>query len=305
MSTPLPLPMLATAHDELPRDDDAWAYEMKWDGYRAIVRIERGSMRIASRRGNEVTARYPELSELPNAIGVDAVLDGELVVLDESGQASFQAIQQHLSPAVFVVFDVLALEDRDVTSLPWHERRTLLESLALTGDRWQTSPVRIGGGPQALAAAEELAFEGVVAKRLDSPYVIGKRSAAWRKIKLGKRQEFVVGGWMPGERRLSGTVGSLLVGYHEGGELRYAGRVGSGFTDEERNQLERGLVRRPTSPFDPAPRGVPRIKQAIWVEPDCVAEVRFTEWTGDGILRQPVFLGLRDDKDPKDVVRET
>jgi bifunctional non-homologous end joining protein LigD len=298
--------MLAVPSDDVPRPDDEWAFEMKWDGYRAIVVIKRGAMRIASRRGNEITGRYPELAGLPDAVGVDATLDGELVVLDDTGQASFQAIQQHTGPAVLVVFDVLRLDGRDVTKLPWQERRALLEQLKLTGDRWQTSPVRIGDGDQAKAAAEELRFEGVVAKRLDSPYLPGKRSQAWRKIKIGKRQEFVVGGWMPGERRLSGTVGSLLVGYYEapGEPLRYAGRVGSGFTDAQRDQLERGLVKRSTSPFEPVPRA-PRIKQAVWVEPDCVAEVKFTEWTDDGILRQPVFLGLRDDKDPKDVVRET
>jgi bifunctional non-homologous end joining protein LigD len=142
-----------------------------------------------------------------------------------------------------------------------------------------------------------------VAKRLDSPYLPGKRSSAWRKIKITLGQELVIGGWMPGEGRLADSLGSVLVGYHDGvgGPLRYAGRVGSGFTDQSRDALKRGLVERATSPFDPAPR----IKRAVWVEPDCVAQVRFTEWTSDAILRQPVFLGLRDDKDPSDVIRET
>jgi bifunctional non-homologous end joining protein LigD len=307
VSKPLPLPMLAVADDKVPRDDDQWAFEMKWDGYRGIIEVSKGRLRVASRRGNEVTARYPELEGLPDVVGVDAILDGEIVVLDDDGRASFQAIQQHLGPAVFVCFDVLRLDGKDVTSLEWRERRALVERLGLSGDRWQTSPVTIGGGDRAYAAAGELGFEGIVAKRLDSPYVPGRRSPAWRKVKIGKEQEFVVGGWMPGDRRLAGTVGSLLVGYYDrrgSGPLRYAGRVGSGFTDQQRDALERGLVKRDTSPFEPVPK-VPRIKGAVWVEPDCVAQVRFTEWTSDGILRQPVFLGLRDDKDPTDVVRET
>ena len=303
MST-IPLPMLAVPADDVPRDDSSWAYEMKWDGYRAIVEVRKGTMRIASRRGNDVTAKYPELADLAGALhGVDAILDGELVVLDESGRASFQAIQQHDAPAVFVCFDVLALDGRSVTSLPWTDRRALLERLALTGDRWQTSPATVGGGATALDTARTLGFEGVVCKRLDSPYLPGKRSSAWQKVKISKRQELVVGGWMPGDGRLSGSLGSVLVGYHDtpGGPLRYAGRVGSGLDDKGRDALVRGLRRRDTSPFDPAPK----IKTAVWVEPDCVAEVRFTEWTSEGILRQPVFLGLRDDKDPADVVKET
>jgi bifunctional non-homologous end joining protein LigD len=294
--------MLAVASSDLPRDDESWAYEMKWDGYRAIVGLDGGRMRIASRRGNDVTARYPELDGLAAAVGVDAILDGELVVLDDHGRASFQAIQQHLAPAVFVCFDVLSVDGRDVTSLPWRDRRPLLERLGLSGERWQTSPATIGDGPRARAAAEELEFEGVVCKRLDSPYLAGRRSPAWRKVKITKGQELVIGGWLPGAGRLADTLGSVLVGYHDGvgGPLRYAGRVGSGFKDDDRDAMQRTLRRRETSPFDPAPK----IKDAVWVEPDCVAQVKFTEWTSDAVLRQPVFLGLRDDKDPNDVVRE-
>jgi bifunctional non-homologous end joining protein LigD len=303
MTKPLPLPMLAVPDEHLPRDDESWAFEMKWDGYRAIVEVAKGRLRIASRRGNEVTARYPELDGLPSAVGLDAILDGELVVLDEHGRASFQAIQQHTGPAVFVAFDVLELERKNVMPRAWQDRRALLERLALAGDRWQTSPATTGGGPRALDAARQLGFEGVVAKRLDSPYLPGRRSPAWRKVKIAKRQELVIGGWMPGKGRLANSLGSILVGYHEavGGPLRYAGRVGSGFDDKAREALLLGLVRRDSSPFDP----VPKVKSAVWVEPDAVAEVRFTEWTADGILRQPVFLGLRDDKDPDEVVRET
>jgi len=297
----LPTPMLATAAAQLPPDDDAWAYEMKWDGYRAIVEVADGALRIVSRRGNDLTARYPELSELTDAVDVDVVLDGELVVLDETGRPSFQELQQHTAPAAYFCFDVLRLDGRDVVALPWHERRALLDRLALSSDRWQTPPATVRDGARTSQTARALGLEGVVAKRVDSPYTPGKRSSAWRKVRFTLRQELVVGGWLPGDGRLADTVGSLLVGYYDGDALVYAGRVGSGLDDRARDALARLLVRRGTPPFAPP---VPRLPDAVWVEPDVVAEVRFSEWTTDGVLRQPVFLGLRDDKPPRDVVRE-
>jgi len=307
MSSELPAPMLAVPDEHLPRDDAGWAFEMKWDGYRAIVEVASGHLRIASRRGNDVTAKYPELAGLPDALGgLDAVLDGELVVLDDAGRPTFQAIQHHTAPVVLMCFDILSLDDRDVTGLAWHERRTLLERLALAGERWQTPPAVVGDGPRALDTARQLGLEGVVAKRLDAPYLPGRRSTAWRKIKLSKRQELVVGGWLAGEGRLQGTVGSLLVGYYDegaerGAALNYAGRVGSGFDDRTRDTLARSLTRRATSPF----AATPRLPDPIWVEPALVVEVRFAEWTTDDVMRQPVFLGIRDDKLAADVVRET
>jgi bifunctional non-homologous end joining protein LigD len=303
MSEPLPSPMLATADDALPPDSPDWAYEMKWDGYRAIVEITDEHLRIVSRRGNDVTARYPELAGLLDALGgIDIVLDGGLVVLDAGGRPSFQAIQQHTGPAVLMCFDVLRFDGDHLTGLAWHARRAVLDRLGLASDRWQTPPAVVGEGERTRAAAESLRLEGVVAKRVDSPYRPGRRSSEWRKVRFMRRQELVVGGWLPGEGRLAGTVGALLVGYHDqpGGPLRYAGRVGSGLTDADRQALESGLVRRETSPFD----AVPRLPDAVWVEPDVVAEVRFSEWTVEGVLRQPVFVALRDDKDPADVVRE-
>lgn len=299
----LPRPMLAVPTDDLPDDPAEWAYEMKWDGYRAIVEVAEGRLRVMSRRGLDVTRDYPEFAGLVGAVGVDdVVLDGELVVLDDDGRPSFAAIQQHRSPAVFLCFDVLRLEGDDVTGFPWQERRGLLDALALAGPSWQTPPVATGTAADAVSVATELGLEGVVAKRRDAPYRPGTRSSAWRKHKLVRRQEMVVGGWLPGEGRLSGTVGSLLLGVHDvpGGALHYAGRVGSGLDDAGRDALATMLVRRDTSPFT----DTPPIPGAVWVEPDVVAEVKFTEWTDDGVLRQPVFLGLRADKDPRDVVRE-
>jgi bifunctional non-homologous end joining protein LigD len=293
--------MLATAAEHLPPDDDAWAYEMKWDGYRAIVEVAGGHLRIVSRNGNDLTLRFPEVAGLAAAVPVDAVLDGELVVLDESGRPSFQELQQHSAPAAFFAFDVLRLDGRDVTTLPWRERRALLDQLALTGERWQTPPATVREGTRTSDAARALGLEGVVAKQVESSYTPGKRSSAWRKVRFMLRQELVVGGWLPGEGRLAGTVGSLLVGYYDGDAFVYAGRVGSGLDDRAREALARRLARRPTSPFASP---VPRLPDPVWVEPDVVAEVRFSEWTTDGVLRQPVFLGLRDDKSPHEVVRD-
>ncbi len=295
--------MLATAAAQPPRGAE-WSYEMKWDGYRAIVGVLGSDVHISSRRGNDLTARYPELQPLGAAVPVDdVVLDGEMVVLDDHGRPSFHEIQRHERAATLMCFDVLRVDGRDVTALPWRERRALLERLALSGPTWQTPQVVEGDADLALETARRLGLEGIVAKRVDSPYRPGTRTTSWQKVKLSNRQELVVGGWLPGEGRLAGTVGSLLVGYHEapGGPLRYAGRVGSGLDDAERDALKDGLVGRPTSPFADPP---PRLAGPAWVEPDVVAEVRFTEWTPDGLLRQPVFLGLRADKDPADVVRE-
>jgi bifunctional non-homologous end joining protein LigD len=298
-----PAPMLATPCARPPRGPE-WAYEMKWDGYRAIAEVRDGVVRLVSRRGNDLTASYPELAPLGAAVPVDdVVLDGELVVLDDEGRPSFHALQRHEHAATLMLFDVLRIDGRDVVALPWRERRALLERLALAGPTWQTPAIVEGDADAAVATASALGMEGVVAKRVDAPYAPGKRTTAWQKYKLSARQELVVGGWLPGEGRLSGTVGSLLVGYHDGpgGPLRYAGRVGSGLDDSAREALRSRLATRATSPFSDAPR---RLPDPVWVEPDVVAEVRFTEWTADGVLRQPVFVGLRADKDPTDVVRE-
>lgn len=295
--------MLAVAATTLPWEGDLWAYELKWDGYRTIATVTDGQLRLTSRRGLDVTAKYPEIGGLAAALGVDAVLDGELVVLDDEGRPRFEALQRHERNAVFMAFDLLAVDGRDVTALPWRDRRALLERLGLTGTAWQTPPVVIGDRDAMLATATELGFEGVVAKRVDAPYRPGQRSSEWRKLKLTCEQELVVGGWLPGEGRLAATMGALLVGYYDtaGNQLQFAGRVGTGFTDEQRDQFVQQLSRRDTSPF----ANPPPLPIAVWVEPSVVVQVRFTEWTRDGLLRQPIFLGIRDDKDSSHVRRET
>ena len=310
-------PMLAVSGD-LPRDDRGWAYEMKWDGMRVLLRVEGGRLQATSRNGNDVTARFPELRGLGEALGtVEAVLDGEVVAFDEAGRPRFERLQPRIhvaapakarqlaseNPVVVMLFDVLWLEGHATIALPYRERRRLLERLALAGPAWQTPPTHEGDGAAVRRTAEELGLEGVVAKRLDSPYRPGERSDAWRKVKVTNGQELVVGGWLAGKGRLAGGLGSLLVGYYDdGGGLRYAGRVGSGIDDTTRGTLEAALAdeRRATSPFEHAPR----LPDPVWVEPTLVVEVEFAEWTSVGSLRAPRFKGVRDDKDPREVRRE-
>jgi bifunctional non-homologous end joining protein LigD len=313
--------MLAVPATDLPPDDANWAYEMKWDGMRALVGVERGAVWATSRAGNDATARFPELAGLAPALGdVDVLLDGELVALNERGVPSFERLQPRMQaasasairqraaeqPVAFMVFDVLWLDGRSTCELPYTDRRVLVERLGLAGDSWQTPPSTVGGGAAVLDASQRLGLEGVVAKRLDSHYLAGRRADAWRKVKPTLGQELVVGGWLPGAGRLEGRLGSVLVGYYDavGADvLRFAGRVGSGIDEAARNVLEARLapLRRATSPFD----ATPRLPAPVWVEPELVVEVAFHEWTSAGVLRAPRYRGLRDDKPAREVVRET
>jgi bifunctional non-homologous end joining protein LigD len=309
--------MLAVLSEAVPGDDEHWAFEMKWDGMRAVVVVDDGVVSISSRAGNDATLRFPELGGIGAALGgVDAVLDGEIVALDDAGVPSFERLQPRMQagtahavrrlaleqPVVYMVFDVLWLAGHSTCELPYTERRTLLERLDLAGPFWQTPPTSFGGGDAVLATAERLGLEGVVAKRLDSPYLPGKRADAWRKVKPHLGQELVVGGWLHGAGRLEGHLGSLLVGYHDAGALRFAGRVGSGIDATARRILEAALgpLRRADPPF----AEVPRLPDPVWVEPELVVEVDFHEWTRAGVLRAPRYKGLRDDKPASEVVRE-
>ncbi len=314
--------MLATPATDLPGDEH-WAFEMKWDGMRALVGVDRGDVWLTSRAGNDATGRFPEIAGIADALGsVDALLDGELVALDDAGVPSFERLQPRMQahghgavraraavqPVVLMLFDVLWLAGHSTCELPYTERRTLLEHLALAGPSWQTPPTTYGAvGEKTGAAVQEasraLGLEGVVAKRVDSLYLPGTRADAWRKVKTTRGQELVVGGWLPGAGRLEGHLGSLLVGYHDDGELRFAGRVGSGIDATARELLTRALtpLRRADSPFV----STPKLPQPRWVEPELVVEVGFHEWTSQGVLRAPRYRGLRDDKPAADVVRET
>ncbi len=313
--------MLATPAKDLPVDDGSWAYEMKWDGMRALVGIDGDDVWLTSRAGNDATTRFPELLPIGEALGVDALLDGEIVALDESGAPSFELLQPRMqahgrsavqeraatTPVVLMLFDVLWLAGHSTLELTYTERRTLLERLGLAGPSWQTPPTTYGGGEAVREASRALGLEGVVAKRIDSPYRPGKRADSWRKVKSVLGQELVVGGWLPGAGRLEGQLGSLLVGHYDTpgapGGLQFAGRVGSGIDATAREQLERALepLRRADSPFV----STPRLPKPQWVEPDLVVEVGFHEWTSQGVLRAPRYRGLRDDKPAAEVVRET
>jgi bifunctional non-homologous end joining protein LigD len=309
------VPMMAKL-GELPRAEDRYAFEVKWDGIRAILYSEPGRTRIEGRRLTDITGRYPELRPLGRELGSrSAVLDGEIVALDAEGKPSFERLQHrmHLTgesrinrraqeiPVTYMVFDVLYLDGRSLMRLPYEERRARLDELALEGPSWRTPRSHAGQGRALFQASAEQGLEGVIAKRLDSFYEPGRRSGAWVKVKNKRRQELVVGGWMPGEGKRESSIGALLVGYHDAdGALRYAGRVGSGFKDRDLDYLLERLqpLSRRTNPFHGTPKP-PR--GAIFVRPELVCEVEFTEWTNEGILRHPVYKKLVD-MDPAEVV---
>jgi len=312
------VPMLARA-GQLPRNEQDWSFEVKWDGVRAIAYIQPGRLRLESRNLNEITGGYPELRELVGAFGMrEAVLDGEIVAFDDDGRPSFERLQRRMhvtspsavrrlaaaTPVVYAIFDLLYLDGHSLMDLPYRERRSRLDALELHGPAWRVPAAHPGEGTRLLAATGAQGLEGIVAKRLDSRYEPGRRTPAWVKIKHTLRQELVIGGWMPGEGRRTERIGALLMGYYADGGLRYAGRVGTGFTEAALDDLARRLapLRRTASPFSSGPQP-PR--QAVFAQPRLVAEVEFREWTADGVMRAPSFKGLRDDRDPRGVVLES
>ncbi len=320
---PLPAgvrPMLAVT-GPLPRDQENWALEMKWDGVRALAYIERGKVRLMSRTERDITVTYPELAGLGSATARrQLLLDGEIVVFGEGGWPQFEALQprMHVSsasqaarlagqtPVTYLIFDVLQLDGQPLIDLPYSDRRRLLEELDITGSCWQTPPSFPGADFDAVRAVSvEHSMEGVVAKRLDSKYVPGLRTDFWRKIKNVRRQEAIVAGYKPGKGNRTGQVGSLLIGVNDASGLIYAGHVGTGFSVETLRLLGDKLspLRRAASPFD-GPVPPEHRRGAVWVEPRLVIDVTFDSWTKAGRLRAPVYKGLRDDVDPAAVIRE-
>ncbi len=320
--------MLATP-GSLPSGAGGWAYEMKWDGVRVIAFIEHGTTALWSRSGREVTYSYPELQGLGAAAGGAvggaagagrAVLDGEIVAFGGAQWPSFEALQPRINisspaqikllaaqvPVSYVAFDLLCLDGTPLLDLPYAERRALLDGLGLDGRHWQTPPSFTDvAGADLLAVARQQGLEGVVAKRLTSRYEPGRRSSAWRKIKVVRQQEAVVGGWKPGEGVREGLIGSLLIGVQGPDGLDYAGHVGTGFTQQALVMLGGRLepLRRETSPFA-APVPPEHARAAIWAEPRLVVQVAFADWTSAGVMRAAAYKGLRTDKDPAEVVRE-
>lgn len=315
-------PMLAVP-GQLPdaRRDDDFGYELKWDGVRTVGYFGGRRTRLMSRNDRDVMLSYPEMAEVAAAVaGQRLVLDGEIVAFDESGRPSFGRLQQRMHvadskaaarlagsvPVNYLFFDLLFMDGRDLTGLPYTARRELLDGLELRGPRWDTPPYFEGGGAGALAVSQAQGLEGIVAKRLTSVYQPGRRSPDWIKVKTFRTQEVVIGGWKPGQGYRSRTFGSLLLGIsnREGG-LDYVGHVGTGFTERILADLMARLraLEQDTSPFS-SPIPAKDAKGARWVRPELVGEVAYGEWTHDDRLRHPSWRGLRPDKDPGSVVRE-
>ncbi|MEQ7125938.1 non-homologous end-joining DNA ligase [Actinopolymorpha sp. B11F2] len=329
LGLPYIAPMLATPGTmPPPADQERWAFEMKWDGVRTVAYAARDQVVLLGRSGRDFTSTYPELSgatmdEVAGAEGL--VVDGEVVAFDDQGRPSFERLQSRMhgpprgrsrqagptrqagtAPVCYLVFDLLYLRGRSLVGEPYHVRRALLRDLALPAPAWQVPPAFEGMGAAALETSHRQQLEGIVAKRLDWAYEPGRRSPAWIKIKHVRTQDVVIGGWRIGAGSRAGTFGSLLCGVYEGDRLVYAGRVGTGFTQARLKALTERLapLARDASPFD---ESVPAAdaRDARWVEPVLVGEVAFAQWTRDGRLWHPSWRGLRDDRDPRDVVRES
>ncbi|MEV0823277.1 non-homologous end-joining DNA ligase [Nonomuraea rubra] len=285
---------------ELPFDRDQYGLEVKWDGIRALVHLD-GGMRVTGRHGVEYTRRYPEIS----GFGLkNAIIDGEVVALDQHGRPSFERLQHrmHLTdpepimlelyPITYMPFDLLYLDGLPLFDLSYRDRRALLDELDIG------APPYFPGESDLLSATYEQGLEGVIAKRLDSPYRSGVRSPWWIKVKNLATREVVIGGWKPGKGRRAGGVGSLVMGVFTDAGLTYVGHVGTGFTDAVLDELYRVLLplEIPRSPFT---NEVPWRNR--WVRPDLVGEVAYTMWTDEQRLRHPVWRGLRPDKLPAEV----
>jgi bifunctional non-homologous end joining protein LigD len=315
------LPMLAGVGKELPAGND-WTYEPKYDGIRVLAYVTASDVRLVTRNRKDKTAQFPEivaeLEKLPGKTGRALVLDGEIVALQDGEPARFQELQGRMhveneraiqrlakeSPAALIVFDLLADGADVLLQEPWSKRRARLEKRLA---RRRLKYVRLGttstDAVTMLKDAQAHGWEGLLAKRIAAPYRAGQRSRDWLKLKIEQRQEFVVGGYTE-PRNTREHLGALLLGYYDHkGDLIYAGHTGTGFTRKSLGDVYRELSvhSRKTAPFVSTPR---TNEKAHWVDPRLVVEVRFNEWTRDGRLRQPVFVGVRDDKDPGDVRRE-
>jgi bifunctional non-homologous end joining protein LigD len=308
-------PMLASLRHELPADEERYGWELKWDGLRAVAYVSGDTVRLFSRNDKDMSSSYPELGVLAERVSVPVILDGEIVALRD-GRPDFGLLQSRMhvqhpdatllrrAPVQYYVFDLLHQGQDPLLGLAYTQRRAWLEELGLDVIPVRTPPWHRGGADKVLAESIAKGLEGVVGKPLDSAYHPDQRRD-WIKVKNVKQQEVIISGWKPGEGRRADTIGSLLVGIYEGDQLRYAGHVGTGFTQDMLTELmgQLGSLGREESPFGtkvPAQQA----RGTRWVEPRLVGEVAFAEWTTDGILRQPSWRGLRIDKEPGEVHRE-
>ena len=302
-------PMLATLTDR-PFSDPNWLFEIKWDGVRALARIENGALTLRSRTGVDMDKRYPELASLPDALaGRQAILDGEIVALDTRGHSDFELLQERMHvrapsenllsrvPVVYFVFDLLYCDGYDLRETPLLDRKQLLHRLLRTSEQFRYSDHQLEHGKELFGLAEQNGLEGIVAKRADSPYV-GDRSPYWVKLKITKTVDAVVGGWSA-PRSAALPFGSLLLGLYQGKKLRFIGHVGSGFDAKKLKEVASKLqeLAAPACPFDTVPETNER---PSWVSPVLVARVKFSGWTQEHSLRHPVFLALREDARPMD-----
>jgi len=310
-----PEPMLATAVTK-PPPGSQWLYEIKWDGVRALCRLDDGKLEVTSRKGNRCEGQYPELNSLPDCVNGKCVwLDGEICVLDENGRSRFEMIQPRIAanasgvprlaettPATLFLFDVLYLDGYDLRGVALKDRKKILNDLVTPNQHIRVSDSFDTEGEQMFEAARKMGLEGILAKDRDSKYE-GGRSTRWQKLKVLNEQELIIAGFTKGEREY---FGALVLAIYKDGELRHAGQVGTGFDAKKMKAIYARLqpLIRKTSPFKVKPNIRTGLRNVTWVEPELVCEVRFLEWTDDGVLRAPVFVGLRDDKNPTEVVRE-
>jgi bifunctional non-homologous end joining protein LigD len=305
--------MLATPANHLPSGKN-WSYEVKWDGYRTIAVINNGRVTLYSRNLKDATKLYAPIARALTTMPVQsAILDGELVALDADGRPSFQALHHQEAHALaYYVFDLLHDGQRDLIGEPLRVRRTALDSVTLSAPVFRSEP--LAGEPAHIEeAVQQLGLEGIVAKRIDSRYEPGRRSNAWVKVRFNKRQEFVVGGFTDD----NDWVDALVVGYYDGNRLVAAGKVRAGLNPVMRRELYRKLLplKSKTCPFANLPNArsshwgegitAEQMLEIVWLKPQVVAEIAFTEWTRDRSLRHARFVSLRTDKDPRDVRRET
>lgn len=294
MTLGFPVAPMKAVLGSLPGDDEAWAYEIKWDGYRTLAHVDGGGVRLQSVSGLDVTDTYGELAGLADAVHADpAILDGELVVLDDDGMPSFELMQRHAREVVFQVFDVLNLGGHDTIELPYEDRRRLLTDAVDPGSNWLVPTHQVGDGQALFDVTAARGLEGIVAKRLGSTYQPGKRSPNWRKIKHRRAVDVVIGGFTEGSGNRASTFGALLVGRWDGDRLAFAGGVGTGFdqaTLEAMTPQLRELEQR-ECPFDPLPPTAYR-RGAHWVEPTLTARIELTEFTNTGLVRHATFIHL-------------